>query len=465
MRRAMVYAHRQLSPGILFALAAMIGLMQPVFALSWNQLREVAVSAMNKGDAQAAAEAWRASIGQCPDPSSKDPRYVISVRGLAKCLQQQGKAPEAEELYSALIGDPSKVDPSNGDMLAATMEYAALLHAEGKTDAAARLDKSVEPVIAKARKVSSSAPTPLSFGAGEAPTQHEHLKWESADGSCVHNPSTAPISLPQPKAKEEDRDEKLPGEDRDKNITHTDRWRVLAQRGHQLYRQQKYQAAEKALREAYAETRIFHRRDQEHQNVMLDLAMVFASEGKANETHIMFRNAFLWASKYTGEVSDETVRVWERYRDAMRVLGQSSEATIAENRYEESLFKLNNAVSSGQIGAYGPLTHIAEPKSLFGPKPAGRAPYPGSGSLHQDPQYGGRFMPRFGGDFGGFGGFGGGPGGTFGGYGPSPGFGPTGGGLGPEGGSFGPGGGGFAPPGGSFGPQGVDPPDGGPGWE
>jgi hypothetical protein len=163
----------------------------------------------------------------------------------------------------------------------------------------------------------------------------------------------------------------------------------------EMMRKHKYAEAEKLLREAYAETRLFHRKDQEHQNVMLDLGTVFACEGKTNETETMFRNAFLWASKNTGEISDENVRVWERYRDALHRLGRQSEATIAQSKYEESLFKLNTAVNAGQIGTYGPITHINGIKGIM--DKGGRTPQPRpapAGRLYQHEQSRPHFVPR-----------------------------------------------------------------------
>ncbi len=374
------------------------------FAHSWNQLNEEATSSMRKGNVAGAETAWRACIEQCPEATTDDPRFVISTRGLGQCLVEQGKLEEAEKLYQALIPKPEKIPPANSNLLAAAMEYAAVLQKEGKSAQSAEIDKLLAPVLERARTIDSPMPVALRFGAdtGAEHDHQEHLRWESADGTCSHNPPTGPINLPQPKPREEDSDEKLPGEDRERTISHTDRWQVLAQRGNELLRQGKYPEAEKQLREAYAETRIYHRRDQDHQNVMIDLGTAFAGEGKYAETEIMFKAAFLWASRNTGDVSDETVRVWERYRDALRRLGRGNEAIVAASHYEESLFKLNHAISSGQIGSYGPITHITAPKSIL--QSARQRPTPlagrSAGNLYQDSQSRRRFIPRYGYPFG-----------------------------------------------------------------
>lgn len=351
---------------------------------------------MRQGDARAAEQQWRESLESCRETDSSDPRYVLSVRGLAHCLQEQGKLAEAESLYAKLLPDPGKISASNSDLLAAAMEYALVLHKQGKSDKAAEVDKQIAPALEQARKVDSPPPTAFSFGCADQDASghagNSKLKWETEEGTCTHNPPVGPLRMPTPPQPVEESDEKLPGEDRDQKVAHTDKWQVLGKRGEELLRNDRYADAEKVLRQAYAETRVYHRHDQAHQDVMLNLASAFAGQGKAAETETMFRLAFLWAKNNTGDVSDENVRVWERYSAALRKLGRQTEAIVAESHYENTLFKLNNARSNGQIrSSFGALTHIGPTKSLFDRPVKTRRPASNNGNLFQHPQ----LMPRF----------------------------------------------------------------------
>lgn len=372
--------------------------LQPCMAQSWSwgQLQKAALSHMQNGDAAAAESEWRKSIEAISNKDADDPRYVLSMRGLARCLQEQGKLSEAETLYKQLIPNPEKIPASNSELLAAAMEYALVLHKQGKSEAACALDKLLEPTLAEARKVNAPAPTAFAFGgaapAAEAP---KNLKWEAEEGTCLHKPPKEPIRMPAPKVSEADQDEQLPDEDRHQKIVHNDKWQYLSRHGSELLQKEKFAEAEKALRQAYAETRLYHRRDQAHQDIMLDLAAAFAGQGKTAETETMFRLAFLWAKKNTGDVSDETIRVWERYHAALKKLGKQGEAAIAEARYEETLFKLNDARNNGQIhSGFGPITHITEPKSMFD-RPPTRRPTGTAGNLYQHPQRMQRFPARY----------------------------------------------------------------------
>lgn len=372
--------------------------MQPCRAQSWGQLHQAATASMSRGDAAAAEQHWRNALESCTESDSSDPRYVLSVRGLARCLQEQGKLAEAEGLYAKLLPDPNKIPASNSDLLAAAMEYALILHKQGKSDKAAEIDKKIAPALEQARKMETPTPTAFSFGNAadneSTASDRNKLKWEAAEGTCTHKPPVAPIQLPKAKASASDSDEKLPGENRDQNIAHTDKWQVLSKRGEELLQQERYADAEKVLRQAYAETRIYHRHDQSHQDVMLDLALAFAGQGKVAETETMFRLAFLWAKDNIGDISDENLRVWERYSTALRKLGRQTEATVAESHYENTLFKLNNARSNGQIrSSFGPITHIGPTKSLFD-RPAARQPRPNNGNLFQHPQRMERYQPH-----------------------------------------------------------------------
>ncbi|MBY0549367.1 MAG: hypothetical protein K2W95_18975 [Candidatus Obscuribacterales bacterium] len=370
--------------------------LQPCLAQSWGQLHQAATASMKLGDAGAAEKHWRTALESCGEADSSDPRYVLSVRGLARCLQEQGKLAEAEGLYAKLLPAPNKISASNSDLLAAAMEYALVLHKQGKSEKAAEIDKQIAPALEQARKAETPAPTVFSFGGPDNQSmalEKNRLKWEKEEGTCTHKPPVAPIRLPEAKATASEADEKLPGEQRDQKIAHTDKWQILGRRGEELLQQERYADAEKILRQAYAETRIYHRHDQAHQDLMLDLATAFAGQGKVAETETMFRLAFLWAKNNTGDISDENVRVWERYSAALRKLGRQTEATVAESHYENTLFKLNNARSNGQIRSlFGPITHIGPTKSLFD-RPASRRPPPNNGNLFQHPQRMERYQP------------------------------------------------------------------------
>ncbi len=106
-----------------FLLSSLL-LMQSANAQSWGQFRAEAVKAESGKDYDQAKSCWQKALDSCK--SENDPRYLLSLSGMANCLAQSGNLSEAETTYKKFLALVQAGD-LNQDSKDAVAKYAELL--------------------------------------------------------------------------------------------------------------------------------------------------------------------------------------------------------------------------------------------------------------------------------------------------------------------------------------------------